>query len=95
MATAPKTALKVMLILGGLALLAVGAVIAAQGAGALLMAGLLSPVAINFGPAFFEMLGAPIAWVIGGAVMVLIGFGLMLAAFNLRSISPEDESPSE
>ncbi len=88
----PKTVTKVMLIVGGFALMAVGAVIAAQSVGVLLMAGLLSPLLINFGTGFFEMLASPVAWLIGGTVVALLGLGLLFAAFNLRRSTSQDES---
>lgn len=89
-ATAPRTALKIMLILGGVVLLAVGAVIAAYWAVALLISGLFSPFYIDLGgPTFFRNLATPFAWMVGGAVMAFTGLGLMLAAFNLRS-SPQE-----
>ena len=49
------------------------------------MAGLFSPTLVSVGGMrFFEMLAEPALWLIAGAVMSLVGVGLVVWALNLR-----------
>lgn len=84
---------KVTLIVAGLAVLTIGAILAANSAATLIAAGVLSPLLLSVGGVkFFETLVWPTMWLIGGIVLALIGVGLVIAALNLRRGLPMERS---